>query len=765
MYNMSVYDKQKGMTEWQEDIIVEKDEEIDVRETLSTVITTLLKHKWSIIGLTLIVIAFAYFHIAKMQPVYRSTATLLIEAQPIKAVSIEKVVNERRDDGYYNTQYEILRSRDLAEQVIRRLSLTTHPEFNPTQKTEAEEPLVNIPWPLWLTTRVDSIKDQLQNSSWLSWLQNEQLEDAENQTQEVTPKQLVYAFSRRLSIQPIARSQLVEVGFEAHDPKLAAAVANAVGEVYIEQDQDARVQMTLRASQTLVERLQKLREALESSEEELQAFREREELLDVAGVRTLAARQLEELNAQLLTLEKRVTETKVLYDQLMALQDESVDKLAALPLIMEDSLLQSLKGIEANALKDLSTLSQRYGPRHVKILEAKATLEETRNNIDRHIRFLADKIVKDYEVARANYALLSQAMDEAKEQMQQINRKEYRLSVLTREVSANRELYDLFLRRLKETNIAGDIQFASARIVDSAMEPVNPVRPNKNKYLLLAACFGIGLGVMWAFLREFFDNSLKQVEDLEAKVSCPVLGSLPKLVPGKKAVDTSYVSMFGFRDYPDSQFAESLRTIRTGILLSGYDSAQKMIVVTSSVQGEGKSTFAMNLALALSSAGKVLLIDADLRSPSLAEAWGLDESAVGLSQLASGMNDMSECIYPLPDNPNVLLMPAGFRVPNPFELLSSMRFAGLLVQFNEQFDYVVIDSPPTLPFSDSLILATYANDVVYVVKAESTPYRLVQQGLKKLGTVRASLAGVVLNQANVKDQVVYNYKSLSYSKH
>lgn len=743
MYNMSVYEKQKGLTEWQEDI-VEKDDEIDVRENLSLMLRTLLKHKWSVIGLTAVVIVVAYFYIASMQPVYHSTATLLIEAQPASPVSIEKIVNERRDDGYYNTQYEILRSRDLAEQVIRRLSLDTHPEFNPPKKEEDKEPLFTISWPDWLN---------------IDWLKGKSEEEMQPQSTGVSFNGIVNAFSHRLTIEPISRSQLVRIGFEAHDPKLAAAVANAVSEVYIERDRAARLQLTVQASENLADRLRDLRETLETSERQLQAFREHENLLDVSGVRTLAATQLSGLNGQLVDMERQLTQSKVLYDQVIALRNVSLDRLASLPIIMEDGLYRSLKTIESDLQRELSSLSERYGPNHVKILEAKANLEETRNHIAKHIQSIADRVVKDYEVTQANFALLSETMERAKQEMQQINRKEYRLNVLSREVSANRELYDLFLRRIKETSISGDLQLASARVVDSALEPAFPAKPAKDKYLLLAACFGIALGVMWAFLREFFDNTIKEVEDLEGRMAFPVLGSLPKLDFAKKSNASDQASLFGFENAPDSEFAESMRTIRTGLLLSGLDSAQKMVVVTSSMPGEGKSTVAMNLALSLGNMAKVLLVDADLRNPSLAEVCGLDESAIGLSQLASGMNEFSECIHELPNNPNIQLMPAGFKPPNPLELLSSMRFAGLLVQFNEQFDYVIVDSPPALPFSDAMVLSTYASDVVYVVQANATAYRSVQQGIKKLNTVKASLTGVVLNQVNSKGQFVYRYKN------
>jgi capsular exopolysaccharide synthesis family protein len=743
MYNMSVYEKQKGLTEWQEDI-VEKDEEIDVREYLFLILKILLKYKWSIIAITVLVTAVAAFYIFPMQPVYHSTATLLIEAQPASPVSIKKIVDERRDQGYYNTQYGILKSRDLAEQVIRRLSLDTHPEFNPPEEEEEKEPLLTISWPEWLN---------------MDWFKGESDEETQPQSTEVPFNRLVDAFTKRLTIQPIARSQLVKIGFEAHDPKLAAEVANAVGEVYIQRDREARLQLAVQASENLAARLRDLRETLETSEQQLQTFRETENLLDVSGVRTLAATQLSELNGQLIEMERQLAQSKVLYDQVVALRNVSLDRIASLPIIMEDGMFRSLKTAESDLQRNLSSLSERYGSNHVKILEVKANLEETRNHIAKHIQSIADRVVKNYEVAQANFVLLNNAMERAKQEMQQINRKEYRLNVLSREVSANRELYDLFLRRIKETNISSDLQLASARVVDSALEPIYPIKPAKDKYFLLAACFGVALGVMWAFVREFFDNTIKEAEELEGKMAYPVLGSLPKLDFAKKNANAAQASLFSYTNAPNSEFAESMRTIRTGLLLSGLDNAQKMIVVTSSMPGEGKSTVAMNLALSLGNMAKVLLVDADLRNPSLANVCGLDESAVGLSQLASGMNELPECIHELPNNSNILLMPAGFRPPNPLELLSSMRFAGLLVQLNDQFEYVIVDAPPALPFSDAMLLSTYASDVVYVVQANATPYRSVQQGIKKLNTVKASLTGVVLNQINSKGPFVYGYKN------
>ena len=258
-----------------------------------------------------------------------------------------------------------------------------------------------------------------------------------------------------------------------------------------------------------------------------------------------------------------------------------------------------------------------------------------------------------------------------------------------------------------------------------------------------------GIGI--AFLLERLDNTLKTSDDVEDKLQLPVLGLVPALkTKGKGGSSPQRI----FLDESQSQFAETIRTLRTSVMLSGLDSPHKLVLVTSSIIGEGKTTVAMNLAFALGHLEKVLLIDADMRRPSMGEHCGFGRDAPGLSNLIAGTATPSECIHKLPDS-HVHVLPAGIVPPNPLELLSSHRLAAALEKLGQAYDRIVVDSAPTQAVSDPLVLSRYSNAVIYVVQADSTPYQVAQVGLKRLRQVDAPVIGVVLNRVEVQKSGKY----------
>lgn len=309
----------------------------------------------------------------------------------------------------------------------------------------------------------------------------------------------------------------------------------------------------------------------------------------------------------------------------------------------------------------------------------------------------------------------------------------------------------MFLKRLKETSETGDLQKANARVVDPAEIPVLPVKPKKTRIVGIATFLGLLLGVGLAFLLEQLDNTVKRAADIEDRLHLPLLGLLPHLKLGKRESPLSYS-----RGHKKSFFAESIRTVRTSVLLSGLDDPYKVIVVTSSVPGEGKSTVAMNLADSLGDMHKVLLIDADLRRPTVATVWGLDRKALGLSEFVSQTAKLSECVHQL-DERNVFVMPSGMVPPNPLELLSSKRFKDALDTLGKTFDHIIIDSAPALAVSDALVLSRNASGAIYVVKADSTPYPVAQDGIKRLKQYGVHLIGAVLNDVPQKKKKGYGY--------
>ncbi len=684
---------------------------------------TIYAHKWGILGLAFVVGLVTALVAFSLEPVYQAKTSLLIEPKAAKFLSIEDLYGPEgvgRAGEYYQTQKEIIQSRTLAEDVVNRLQLWTHPEFDPTREAPSRARL------------------NLKLADWLPWL----AKDEKPPTEEAVRKATVDAFMGRLGVEPVRNSQIIDVTFEANDPKLSAEVANTVANAYIEAGLEARLSMVQKATSWLTDRLDGLRTKVEESEKALQAYREQQGLVDMAGDSDLASAQLQSISERLVSARAKVGELESMYAQARNLQSQGATSLSSL----QSPLVVQMKTAEAEAERKIAELSQRYGPKHPKMIAAQSDLQAARQKLRGELGNVVAGVNKELAAARATAAQLQREYDQLKGQVQDVNRKGFRLQALEREVAANRQLYDTFLTRFKETNVAGDMDSTNARVVDPAVVPTVPVKPRKALMVSIAIVLALFAGIGLAFLLEHLDNTLKSGEELEDRLGLPMLGSLP-LLRLKKGEQLKPERVFA--DDSKSTFAEAIRTIRTGVVLSGLDNPHKIVVVTSTIPGEGKTTVSMNLALALGQLEKVLLIDADMRRASIAQQLGFAKDTPGLSNLVAGTAKASECIHPV-EGTSVHVLPAGMIPPNPLELLSSHRFSELLDKLSEAYDRIVIDTAPTQAVSDALVLSTQASAVVYVVKADSTPYPLAQTGVKRLRHVNAPLVGAVLNQVDIK---------------
>jgi len=630
----------------------EQEAEIDLRQYWRVV----MRYKWGIAGLAIAITVLATLIVFSLRPVYRATATLMIEQRQAKVVTIEEVYGlDGANKEYLQTQFEILKSRELATRVVRQLKLDEHPDFMPKAESSDEE-----------RAGID----------WRSLLPKGHADNPLPSDEEVFGR-VVDRFMAQLTVAPVRNTQLVKISFDSYDPKLSALVANAMARAYIDSQLEARVAMTEQAASWLTERLGALKQSLDAAEQKLQAYREQNDLVETGnaeGIMALSASQLQDLTTR-----------------------------------------------EIQAQFKLAEISKRYGPRHPAYIQADLELKE----------------------AQA-------AHEQARSVAISVARKEFRLQELMREVETNRNLYDTFFTRIKEANQTRELETANARVVDTAVVSTIPVKPNKGLTMALALVLSLMFGVLLAFLLDYLDSTFKGAEDVEARLGVPMLGLLP-IAKGSKKSD--YAQPL-FLEEGQQGFAEAMRTVRTGVVLSGLDTPHQVVVVTSSVPGEGKTTTSLNLALAMAQMEKVLLIDADMRRPSVAKACGIPGASPGLSNLVAGTADLEQCLHRLPDG-NLDVITAGLIPPNPLELLSSKRFRDVLAQLAEKYDRIVIDSAPTLAVSDALVLATSANAVIYVVKSDSTAFHSARSGIQRLQRVNAPLTGVVLNQVNFSKATKY----------
>jgi exopolysaccharide transport family protein len=681
------------------------------------------KRRWSILGLTLVVAVLTALIAASIRPMYRGTATLLIEQGKSKVVSIEEVYSQgviQRE--YYQTQVEILRSDELARKVVQRLKLTTHPEYDPRRQA-----------PSWYSRLLpfSGSSDQVPRSD------------------EEIVKSVVTSFKQDLQIQLVRNSQLVQINFSSHDPKLAAAVPNALADSYIESDLEARMAMTQKASEWLRERMGELRSKVESSEMALQDYRDREHIVDAKGLAMSGvSRQLEEFTKSLVEARQRRAEAESAYSMVQQIKAGRAQvTYDSIPAVLRNPLVQRMKEQEGDAEKRLNDAAKRYGPEHPKMIQARAELDAARENTHRQIEAVVAGLSREYEVARANEAAVAGALSQTKVDIQNLNRKDFQLGILERDVQQNRNLYEMFVNRLKETSAAGDLQSTIARVVDPSTLPTRPYAPKRTEIVTVAAIGTLILGAMLALLLDRLSNTINSTTEVENRLGIPALGVLQKIkgITRKKG----FVSELAFFNDSQSTFAEAVRTVRTSILMSALDDPHKIVVITSSVPEEGKTTLSFNLACALGQLKKVLLIDGDLRRPKIARLVGRDLRAPGLADLVAGQTQMSQCVF-FDERSSIHILPSGTVPPNPLELLSSKRFADVMTKLKDAFDVVIIDSAPLQLVSDAQILSQFATSVVYVVKADSTPYQVAQNGLKKLRRVNAPILGIVLSQLDLE---------------
>ena len=686
------------------------------------------KHYKQILALAMVVALLAALVVFQITPIYRSTALLLIENSKSKPLTLSDLYNIQGSGGQegFFSQVQILKSRPIAELVIKKLNLLQDVTFNPPKKT-------------------GYFSSQPEGAVAVSAAY--EMESAVNR------------FAGALTIEALPRSQIVAISFDSPDKQLAAKVANAVAEAYIENDLDSRAQMTQRASAWLTERMNGLRVTLEESEKKLQAYREQENIIDTKGVELSGSgKQLDEISSNLISMRQRLAEVEGVYVQVKGKQGQPVEVLESIPAVLKSTAVQQTKAAESDAQRKLDELLSRYTHLHPKVIAAESELKSAKVSLKREIDAVINGITQEYELAKNNVIANSRAMDMIKSDIQGLTRKEFKLGVLQREAESNKQLYDLFVNRAKETDVASNMQSTAGHVIDPAVVAGAPLKPKKKVIIGTAFVLGLLLGIAIVFVLDFLDSTLHSVPDVERRLGVDVLGTVQVLdeeVLGKQPAARA------FQSDPNSLFSESIRSVRTSVLLSTIDEPHRVVMVTSTVPGEGKTTISINLAFALGQMKKVLLIDGDMRRPSLEKSLGGLKGTHGLVDYLADEATLEECIQAT-DSPNVFALTAGKRFNSPLELLSSQRFGEAIAQVKEMFDMVIIDCPPLKPVSDSLVISRYANAVLYVVKADSTPHQLASAAIRRLHDIEAPVLGVVLNQLDKNRTDRYGHYSYQY---
>jgi capsular exopolysaccharide synthesis family protein len=704
------------------------------------------RYSFRIIALSLAFTLLVAVLVLRMTPLYTSSTTLLIESDKTNVVSIEEVYGiDTKSKDYMATQYEILKSRQIAEKTVEGLSLYNNDIFMPVVE-------VNGPS---LLSRVKAMLPFLPQAEPTTLTDLELLERKK--------RRAVSLLMRATDVSMMKNTQLMRISVTTESASLSALIANTIADVYIESYLQAKVDMTAKATSFLTDSIEGLKGKLDIAERNLARFYETNQVVNIDGVVGLASDELERLNIQLSEAQIELKLNEVIYSQIK--DSKALSDVARLPEVLNHPAVQDVRRDEGKALAKVSELRNVYGPKHPKMIAANSELTAIRDTLSIQINDLISSITTQYESSKEKVKRLESEVNASKAAFRSLSELDNQRKALERDVDINQQLYNSFFTRLKETDELGGFETANARVLDSALPPGMPSKPNKKLFIAIAFVFSVAFGVFLAILLEALNSGIRSVEDVERKLGQRMLGLIPWL-HHKKKTDLPIRSFF---DGKKHQFSESVRTLRTSLSLLNLDKEQQVIMLTSSVPKEGKTTVSINLAFALGQLDKTILIDADLRRPSVGRQFNIPSYQPGVANLILKSHTFDECLVQ-DEESKIDILTAGTIPSNPQELLSDKGFDLLIQDLKTKYKYVVIDTAPTQAVSDSMVIANSCDSVIYVVRADSTSDKVINSGISRFLQVGHRLDGVVLNQVNLKKSDVAQryagfYDQYEYTSH
>ncbi|MCX5853873.1 MAG: polysaccharide biosynthesis tyrosine autokinase [Deltaproteobacteria bacterium] len=715
-------------------------------------IRVILKHQWTILTIFAVIVVSVVIFSFTATPIYKATTRIIIEKENPKVVSFQEVMSiDSSGMDYYQTQYKLIESRAVANEVIKRLKLDQNEEFVPKPGFFSD---------IWETviSPITYVKSLLKTETPVPSALEEGL------VEPYSP--LVDPFIKQVKVSPIRNSRLVDLSFEAKDPVLAAKIANTVARAYIHLSLQTKLKATSDAVNWLNQQVEQEKKKVEQAEQALLKYKQQQGIVTdfSSNVETITAQKLAELNKQVVDATSRRVEAETRFRQAKNLE-HNLDSMGSIPEVLQNLLIQDIKKQEVELHKRLSEFSKRYGANHPQIIALNNELKTLNGRKMGEIQRVVNALQNEYRVALAKEQSLKGALGQQKGETLSMNEKAIDYNVLKREAETSREMFDVLIKRFKETSMTEDIRTGNIRIVDPAEIPKSPVKPKKTQNILLAIVVGLSMGVGLAFFLEYIDSTIKLPDEVSHLLKVPYLGPVPALASeaeaeGKEAEkkpEDDLISHFS----PKSTASESYRGIRTALLLSSADRPPQVILVCSSAPREGKTITSANIAITMAQAGgKILVLDCDMRRPKLHKLFGTDRDK-GMSNILAGFCGMDEAVVHT-HIPNVDIIPSGPIPPNPSEILSSHHMKELIEQARTRYERIIIDSPPITAVTDAVILSSFADGVVIVIRAGETHREIIRNGIAQLKAVNAHILGAVLNGVEMGRDSYYYYQYYYY---
>jgi exopolysaccharide transport family protein len=713
---------------------------LDVHDSvLREYLRVLIKRKWVVASSLVLIVGVVAISTLRSTPIYDAVGSIAINKMDPVVFNLKDSTGSGAD--YYDptdldTEVRILNSDLLALQVIRQLGL-------------------DKPVPLG---------GQSQNSGL-------QLTTEALQPDSQTTSAVLTGFKGSLQVSLVPNTRIIEIHYRSPDPNLAARVVNALANTYVEQNFKTRFESTMQASEWLSKQLVDLQLKVETSQEKLVKYQKEHEILGIDEKQNITTAKLDELNRELTTAESVRMDKESIYGLVQSGDSDSITAAAHAESMAKGSeasstLLEKLREQEADLKIQMAQLSVQFGPAYPKLAQVRGQLQEVEAQMQVEMTKVAGRLRGDYQASLQRENMLRAALEQQKQEANKLNESAIEYNLLKRDVDTNRTLYDNLLEKLKEAGVMAGLHSSNFRVVDTARVPTAPSEPNLPRNLAFALALGFTTGVGLAFLLEGLDNTVRTPEQAQAISALPSLGMIPlgsrttteigsrqrlALATSKEAVELVTQAR------PKSQMAESYRALRTSLLLTSVGGPPRVILVTSALPQEGKTTTSINLAIVLAQKGtRVMLMDADLRRPSIHKTLGMGPRS-GLSNVLTGSAGLEQTIVRSTILPNLFLLPAGTPPPNPAELLASSNMTDVLAQLREQYDHIVIDTPPTLSVTDAVVMSSRADRVVLVIRSGQTTRQALQRARDLLLQVNAKVCGVLMNAVDLSLPDYYYY--------
>ena len=715
---------------------------IDVREFMRM----LNRRKWQLIGIVALVCALAGLVVAQLTPEYRATALVMLDTRKAKVTNTADVLSGMATDlPAIQTEIEVLRSASLLGRVVDKLHLERDPEYG------AAPPNALTLVGRELRARYDSLFDPDRNNA------------SSRRVEEGPRARAIAALQRNLAIASRGRSYVISIALDSVEAAKAKKIVDTITDFYLVDQLQAKLDANKRATEFFNERLDELKRNVEVAERAVASFREKSGLT-IGKDSTIASQSLSELNSQLVQARAQRADRE---SRLIALQQAARNPatLGGVTEVLANPLISSLRAQEAEVARRVGDLNQRYGDSHPRMLQTRAEQGQIQGRISAEVSKILSSLQGDVEAARSKETELQAQVSALETKAGGLGQNEVELRQLEREAQSGRAVYEDFLKRFKELREQQDILQADARVLSPANVPPLPVYPRYTLTMALALIGGLALGGVVIGIIERLDGGFRTGDQIERVTGRALVGMVPGL--SKFALGSLSPARLAI-EKPSSAYAEALRSTLTAVMLGSLDKTPKVIMITSSLPGEGKSTFVGSLGglVARSSPDKkVIVVDCDLRRSSILKALGVPETGGTIDEYLSGAKTIDEIIG-RDEQSGLYYVPARQHTPNSAEILDSNAMRSFIAALAGQFDLVFLDTPPLMAVTDARITARLADYIIFLVRWEQTPRELAANALKLLRDT-SSHVGVVLSQVNVRRHAKYGYGDYGtyYSKY